>query len=99
MRNAATEPHHGIVVQEMREGRVARQTVYFVHERYARDMLPRHGAYLTALRAPRDAQWLVDAWRSGALYGRGWFRWDEPITSFRDVPCKSVSSRLVQLIA
>lgn len=97
-------PYHGVLVRYL-DGRrqVAGYDLFFVHDRYTA-MIPQHQVYVSALPFPRQIEWLRVASRYIPLtstpleYGRGWFRWDEPIRTHADVPCRSVSSRMVDVI-
>jgi len=96
------DPYHSIVVRYISSsGEPATYDLFFVHGRYTH-LVPRYSCFLSALKFPLEYQWIQAASRVLAAkpveYGRGWFRWDEPIQRREDIPCRSVSSRLIDIV-
>lgn len=95
-------PHHSVMVRYIDSRRqIKGYDLFFISDRHQR-IVPKHGCYVAGLPFPGDASWLLFASRFLSKkprdYGRGWFRWDEPIRTPKDIPCRSISSRMIDVI-
>lgn len=96
------DPYHSVLVRyiDSRQGGV-RYDLFFIHDRHT-ELIPTHGCYVSGLAFPKACSWIRHASRvlveKPRDYGRGWFRWDEPIRTRDDIPCRSVSSRMIDIV-
>lgn len=95
---------HGLFVRyrESPQGDVMATDLFFVNDTY-KDMIPDDSLFLACFGFPPDVSWIRTASRylsdlPVSPYGRGWFRWDDPILCPDDIPCPLISSRTVDVI-
>jgi len=76
--------------------------LFFVNDKYSQ-MIPDVSLFLGCLGFPPDVSWIRSASRylsdlPVSPYGRGWFRWDEPVLTGDDIPCPMISSRSIDIL-